>query len=104
MPKPVLAMPRSNHKPMRTCLGCMRRDDQRAMVRIAAVGDRVQPDNEARRPGRGGYLHRSAECLVRFERSRVREFRSLRRKIGVDERREITELIRSRLAATAELE
>jgi predicted RNA-binding protein YlxR (DUF448 family) len=82
----------------------MRRDDQHAMVRIAAVGDRVQPDNEARRPGRGGYLHRSAECLVRFERSRVREFRSLRRKIGVDERREITELIRSRLAATAELE
>ena len=82
----------------------MRRDDQGAMVRIAAVGDRVQPDNEARRPGRGGYLHRSAECLVRFERSRVREFRSLRRKIGVDERREITELIRSRLAATAELE
>lgn len=97
-------MLRLSHKAMRTCLGCMQRDDQLAMVRIATVGDRVQPDNEARRPGRGGYLHRSAECLVRFERSRVREFRSLRRKIGVDERREITELIRSRLAATAQLE
>jgi uncharacterized protein len=97
-------MPRLSHKPMRTCLGCMQRDDQLAMVRIAAVGDRVQPDDQARRPGRGAYLHRNAECLVRFERSRVREFRSLRRKIGVDERREITELIRSRLAATAQLE
>ena len=74
------------------------------MVRIAAVGGRVRPDEAMRVPGRGGYLHRSAECLMRFERSRVREFRSLRRKLGLDERREITELIRSRLAATAHLE
>ena len=82
----------------------MRRDGQDVMIRIAAVGGRVQPDDEARRPGRGGYLHRSAECLVRFERSRVKEFRSLRRKLGLDERREITELIRSRLATAAQLE
>src|ERR1700680_3307311 len=91
----TLAMPRSSHKPMRTCLGCMRRDLQLAMVRVAAVGARVLPDDALRRPGRGGYLHRSAECLLRFERSRVREFRSLRRKLGLDERQELTELIRS---------
>jgi predicted RNA-binding protein YlxR (DUF448 family) len=97
-------MPRLSHKPMRTCLGCMRRDLQDAMVRIAAVGARVRPDDAARMPGRGGYLHRSAECLTRFERSRIKEFRSLRRKLGVDERREITELIRSRLATLAQLE
>jgi|HubBroStandDraft_2_1064218.scaffolds.fasta_scaffold906288_2 predicted RNA-binding protein YlxR (DUF448 family) len=82
----------------------MRRDDQNAMVRIAAVAGRVRPDNIVRSPGRGGYLHRSAECLVRFERSKVKEFRSLRRRLGLDERREIAELIRSRLAATAQLE
>jgi predicted RNA-binding protein YlxR (DUF448 family) len=82
----------------------MRRDDQNAMVRIAAVVGRVRPDNIVRSPGRGGYLHRSAECLVRFERSKVKEFRSLRRRLGLDERREIAELIRSRLAATAQLE
>jgi predicted RNA-binding protein YlxR (DUF448 family) len=82
----------------------MRRDLQLAMVRIAVVGTGIQPDDAVRRPGRGGYLHRSAECLVRFERSRVREFRSLRRSIGVDERRGITELIRSRLASSAQLE
>ena len=89
---------------MRTCLGCMRRDLQDAMVRIAAVGARVQPDDAARMPGRGGYLHRSAACLLRFERSRVKEFRSLRRKLGVSERREITESIRLRLASSAQLE
>jgi predicted RNA-binding protein YlxR (DUF448 family) len=82
----------------------MRRDLQLAMVRIAAVGERVQPDDAVRRPGRGGYLHRSAECLARFERSRIREFRSLRRKLDVGERQELTELIRSRLASSAELE
>jgi predicted RNA-binding protein YlxR (DUF448 family) len=82
----------------------MRRDLQLAMVRIAGVGEHVQPDDAVRRPGRGGYLHRSAECLARFERSRVREFRSLRRKLDVGERQELTELIRSRLASSAELE
>jgi predicted RNA-binding protein YlxR (DUF448 family) len=82
----------------------MRRDAQDAMVRITSVGGRVQLDDDARRPGRGGYLHRSAECLARFDRSRIKEFRSLRRKIGLDERRDLTERIRSRLATTAQLE
>lgn len=89
---------------MRTCLGCMKRDAQRAMVRIATAEGRVQPDGPGRQPGRGGYLHRSAECLARFERSRVQKFRSLQRSIGPGERREITESIRSRLATSAELE
>jgi predicted RNA-binding protein YlxR (DUF448 family) len=82
----------------------MQRDLQAAMVRLAAVGARVQPDDAARRPGRGGYLHRKAECLLRFERSRVKEFRSLRRKLGTGERRDITEVIRSRLATSTQLE
>ena len=82
----------------------MRRDDQAAMVRIASVGGRVLPDDDSRHPGRGGYLHRSADCLARFERSRIKEFRSLRRRIGLDERRDLTQQIRSRLAATAQLE
>jgi len=82
----------------------MRRDLQSAMIRIAAVGARVQPDDARRQPGRGGYLHRSAECLARFERSRVREFRSLGRKLGAGERRELTESIRLRLASSVELE
>jgi predicted RNA-binding protein YlxR (DUF448 family) len=82
----------------------MRRDLQLAMVRVAVVGAHVQPDDAVRQPGRGGYLHRDAECLARFERSRVKEFRSLRRRLGRDERQELTETIRSRLASSAQLE
>jgi len=82
----------------------MRRDSQAAMIRVAVVGAKVQPDDTRRSPGRGGYLHRSAECLLKFERSRVKEFRSLRRRIGAGERNEITESIRSRLASSAQLE
>lgn len=82
----------------------MRRDAKEAMIRVAADGAQVRLDDKTRLPGRGGYLHRRAECLVRFERSRVKEFRSLRRRIGLDERREITESIRSWLATSAQLE
>jgi predicted RNA-binding protein YlxR (DUF448 family) len=97
-------MPASSHKAIRTCLGCMRPDAQTAMVRLASVGGRVLPDGSSRQPGRGGYLHDSPECLVRFERSKVREFRSLRLRLGLNERREITELIRSRLATATQLD
>jgi hypothetical protein len=51
--------------------------------------------------GRGGYLHARTACLEGFERSRVKEFRSLKRRLGSDERRAITELIRKRLASQA---
>jgi predicted RNA-binding protein YlxR (DUF448 family) len=82
----------------------MRRELQAAMIRMAVVGEKVRLDDTHRSAGRGGYLHRSAECLAKFERSRVKEFRSLRRKIGAGERNEITESVRSRLARSAELE
>jgi len=82
----------------------MRRDLQAAMIRVAVVGERVRPDESRRSPGRGGYLHWNEECLLKFERSRVKEFRSLRRKIGAGERVEITESVRSRLASSAQLE
>ena len=86
-------------------MGCMRRDLQAAMIRVALVGNAVRPDQTKRRtPGRGGYLHRNEVCLLKFERSRVKEFRSLRRKLGAGERVEITESVRSRLARSVELE
>lgn len=82
----------------------MQRDGQIAMIRLTARAGQVQLDELVRMPGRGGYLHRNAACLVRFERSRVKEFRSLRLKLSFDERRKITELMRPRLAVTTQLE
>ena len=74
------------------------------MARVAVVGDRVRLDEVSRGPGRGGYLHRNAQCLLKFERSKVKEFRSLRRKLGAGERSAITESLKSRLARSADLE
>lgn len=60
----------------------MERDGKAAMVRIAVVNGRVEVDFEARRQGRGAYLHRSNECIARFVNSKVKEFKALRR--GID--------------------
>jgi predicted RNA-binding protein YlxR (DUF448 family) len=69
------------------------RDERQALVRIAAVGDRVEVDPARRLPGRGGYLHPHGVCLERFIGSRVKEFRSLKRKINRDERLRLTSSI-----------
>jgi uncharacterized protein len=97
-------MRRSSRKPVRTCLGCNERDFKSAFVRIVALEAGVVVDVQGRIGGRGGYIHKRAGCLERFERSKVREFRSLRRKISLDARRQITELIRERLDSKAEVE
>jgi predicted RNA-binding protein YlxR (DUF448 family) len=89
---------------VRTCLGCNERDLKSAFVRIAAMEGDVVVDAQARLGGRGGYIHAKARCLERFEQSKVREFRSLGRKIGLDARRQITELIRGRLDSRGEVE
>jgi predicted RNA-binding protein YlxR (DUF448 family) len=64
----------------------------------------VRLDKDARIPGRGGYLHSREECLTKFTRSKVKEFRSLHRKIALDERHRIAELIRTRLDRKLTLE
>ena len=74
------------------------------MVRIAANGDKIELDEQSRMDGRGGYLHRREECLARFARSKVKEFRSLRRRISLEQRVTLTELMRSRLASKLPLE
>ena len=97
-------MPKQSHEPERTCLGCMQRDLRSRMARVAAFGEVVRLDPDARGAGRGGYLHRREECLQRFTRSKVKEFRSLRRRVSLDERRKIAELIRTRLDSKTPLE
>jgi predicted RNA-binding protein YlxR (DUF448 family) len=80
-----------NHRPERTCIGCMKRDAKAALIRIAVAGGVCVADVEGRLPGRGGYMHHRAVCLERFVRSKVREFRSLRRTLGFDERQRIAD-------------
>jgi predicted RNA-binding protein YlxR (DUF448 family) len=90
--------------PVRTCLGCMGRDAQAVMIRLIALPGEVTVADGSGQGGRGGYIHRSNACLERFERSRIKEFRSLRRRLGGDERRAITEQVRKRLASEGRVE
>jgi predicted RNA-binding protein YlxR (DUF448 family) len=97
-------MPRQNDGPKRTCIGCMSRDSKERMLRIAAQGETLTLDEQGRMRGRGAYLHERNRCITDFVRSKTTEFRSLKRKISVDERRKLAELIRARLDSTAELQ
>jgi predicted RNA-binding protein YlxR (DUF448 family) len=67
------------------------------MVRIAVVNGNVEVDFDARQEGRGGYLHPTVECIERFVVSKVKVFRSLRRKIERPERDKIAAAIKLRL-------
>ncbi len=97
-------MSRRNHSPERTCLGCMARDAQAAMVRLAAVRGAVRVDDAHRLGGRGGYLHPRRECMDGFVRGRTREFRSLRIALDRSRRESITQMLQERLDSEDALE
>ncbi len=82
----------------------MTQDAKGAMVRIAVVNEHVEVDFEARRGGRGGYLHPTLECVERFVSSKVKEFRALRRKIERPERLQIAAAIKLRLDRSSKVE
>jgi predicted RNA-binding protein YlxR (DUF448 family) len=75
----------------------MKQDAKAAMVRIAVLNGQVEVDFDARQTGRGGYLHPTVECVERFVVSKVKVFRSLRRKIERPERDKIAAAIKLRL-------
>jgi predicted RNA-binding protein YlxR (DUF448 family) len=82
----------------------MKRDAKAAMVRIAVVNDHVEVDLQARRPGRGAYLHPAVECVERFVGLKVKEFRALKRKIDGPERLQIAAAIKARLDRNSKVE
>jgi predicted RNA-binding protein YlxR (DUF448 family) len=87
----------SRKEPIRTCIACMKRDRKSAMIRLALICDNLMFDDTAKAPGRGGYLHLSRECLVKFGSCRVREYRSLKRTINKQEKLAIINSLRMRL-------
>ncbi len=82
----------------------MGRDSKAAMVRLAFDGESVRPDFEGRMAGRGGYLHPRGECPAKFARSKIKQFRSLRRGINGDERMVILRMMQGRLDSRALLQ
>ena len=49
--------------PVRTCVGCRRRADKSALIRIVRSGVELVVDARQREPGRGAYLHPEPRCL-----------------------------------------
>jgi len=82
----------------------MKQDRKEVMVRIAVNAGQARPDFDGTGAGRGGYLHQQDECLERFIKSRVREFKSLRTKIDREHRIAIVEAIKERLDRKPALE
>jgi predicted RNA-binding protein YlxR (DUF448 family) len=82
----------------------MKQDAKAAMVRIAVVNGNVEVDFDARGTGRGGYLHPTLECVERFVVSKVKVFRSLRRKIERPERDKLAAAIKLRLDRNLKVE
>jgi predicted RNA-binding protein YlxR (DUF448 family) len=97
-------MQKPNEGPQRTCVGCMSRDSKERMLRIAVTSETLTPDEQARRPGRGAYLHRCNRCISKFVLNKRKQLRSLRRSISLEERRKVAELIRARLDSSAALD
>ena len=67
-------MSSKERRPQRTCLGCGARDSQDHLIRLAVADQgRLIVD---RNQGRGGYLHRKAECWQMFlgRKSQYRAF------------------------------
>ncbi|MBO1756056.1 YlxR family protein [Allobranchiibius sp. CTAmp26] len=63
------------HRGLRTCVGCRQRADRSQLLRVAAIVEdgawRVVPNERGRHPGRGAWLHPSADCLDQAVRRRA---------------------------------
>ena len=64
-------LPESGNPPVRTCVGCKARAAKSSLLRLVVDGDGIVPDPQARRPGRGAYLHPSQACFELAQRRRA---------------------------------
>ena len=60
--------------PMRMCVGCREMKEKRELIRIVRTPDgEVAMDDTGKRSGRGAYVCRNAECLIRAIRQKQLE-------------------------------
>ena len=51
-------------QPVRTCVGCRRREPQDLLLRVVAAEGSVAVDARRRLPGRGAYVHPVPACVA----------------------------------------
>jgi len=59
---------KTDHTPVRTCVGCRARDVRTRLVRVVAERGTLAIDGCGRAPGRGAYLHAQPACSEAFAR------------------------------------
>jgi len=47
-----------SHLPVRSCIGCRKRANPSALIRVVLIDGRLLPDLKGGAPGRGAWLHR----------------------------------------------
>jgi predicted RNA-binding protein YlxR (DUF448 family) len=50
---------------VRTCVACRKRASRAELLRVVLHDDRLIADDRAVRPGRGAWVHPTAQCLER---------------------------------------
>jgi predicted RNA-binding protein YlxR (DUF448 family) len=75
----------SDRSPVRTCLGCGKRDEKSVLFRVAVTEEGLQPEEYS---GRGGYLHNSEDCWRAFLK-RKSLYRAFRRDLPRKDREEL---------------
>ncbi len=81
----------SDRSPVRTCLGCGRRDDKSVLRRVAITDEGLQPEEYR---GRGGYLHNSEDCWRAFLK-RKSLYRAFRRDLPRKDREDLLVKLRA---------
>ncbi len=67
-------------EPMRMCVACRQMNPKKSMIRIVRSGDGiVSADSTGRMPGKGAYICRNIDCLVK-----ARKTGSLRRALDTE--------------------
>ena len=85
-------------QPMRQCLGCREMKPNRELIRaVRSPEGEVTLDFNGKKPGRGAYLCRDAECLKRATKSRA-----LGRAFGVTIPPEVSEALESEMEGAVE--
>lgn len=89
---------RTTAAPTRTCVGCMKRDAQSAMVRLRAGAGGAVVQGGRVGSGRSAYVHAHADCIAGLVRSKGLG-KSLRTTIAKDARQELTRELEAGLAS-----
>ena len=78
------AKPGDGAGPIRTCVACRQEAGKADLIRLVRRSDGgVQADPTGRAPGRGAYLHASADCIAAARRRKALE-RALGASIAIE--------------------